>query len=144
MDGAVTVAGNRNTTGLRPHWVKGQSGNPGGRQSLLTKYIRQETKDGKEMADFALQVLRSELTSTVVTKDGKPVEVGPSFADRLQALNWLADHSFSKVKDAADAGEEAEDLRKLFDEAAKAYGWRVLAPEPTEGEAQCVTSESQP
>jgi hypothetical protein len=136
MDGAVTVASNRNTSGLRPHWKPGQSGNPGGRLSLLQKYIRSETKDGKELADFALQVMRGELTTTVVPKGSETaVEVGPTFGERIQALHWLGERGFGKPKDAPES-QDPEDLRSLFNEALIQFGWKVVKDDSRpEGEA---------
>src|SRR5262245_3983978 len=61
---------------------KGQSGNPGGRPKGYSLYIRQQTRDGKELVDYALAVLRGE--------HGDDVKL------RLDAATWLADRGFGR------------------------------------------------
>lgn len=41
-------------------WLPGQSGNPGGRPKGLTTFIREQTKDGQEIAEFLLSVMRGQ------------------------------------------------------------------------------------
>ena len=63
--------------------LPGQSGNPGGRPAGLGAMIREKTKNGEELVDFMLDVLRG-------LKEKKQ-------KDRLEACNWLADRGFGKV-----------------------------------------------
>lgn len=69
---------------------KGQSGNPGGRPKGkgLADFIRKETKDGRELAQLMLSLVRN-------SKEGEwqgriPVDV------RMKAADWLADRGFGK------------------------------------------------
>ena len=77
---AGTLPGGVTGRGFRP----GQSGNPGGRPkavSTVAVQIREQTRDGREIADFMLSVLR-----------------GPrrKVSDRMQAATWLADRGFGR------------------------------------------------
>jgi hypothetical protein len=77
---------------LRP-FPPGVSGNPSGRAKGFAAYIRQQTDDGRELVEFALDVLRG--------KRRAPVKV------RLEALAWLADHGWGKapiVHEVPDGG----------------------------------------
>ena len=91
---------------------KGQSGNPGGRPKGFGEYIRRQTKEGKELVDVALQVLRGQLEQTVMTKDG-PVTVGPTIRDRLTAIDFLADRGFGRVPQPI-SGDKGEPIQFIF------------------------------
>jgi hypothetical protein len=66
---------------LRP-FKPGQSGNPGGRPKGLVSRIREQTRDGAEIADYMLGVFR----------DGEqPTKI------RLEAAAWLADRGFGRA-----------------------------------------------
>jgi hypothetical protein len=97
---------------LRPAWKVGQSGNKSGRPggcAGLAKLIREETRDGQEMVDFALSVMRGELKAVVQIK-GVAIEVGPPLSLRLEAMKWLSDRGYGKVPDVVveDSVEAAE------------------------------------
>jgi hypothetical protein len=64
-------------------FVKGISGNPGGRPKGLVQVIRASTRDGEEIARFMLRVLRDQVP-------------GVRLSDRLSAATWLADRGFGK------------------------------------------------
>lgn len=68
--------------GLIP-WKPGQSGNPGGRPKGLASYIRESTLDGRELADFLMEVMRGQTMYSKVT-------------DRLKACEMLMDRAFGK------------------------------------------------
>jgi hypothetical protein len=61
----------------------GESGNVGGRPKGFGALIREQTRDGAELVDFALSILR-----------GKR---GAKLDQRLDALCWLADRGWGKA-----------------------------------------------
>jgi hypothetical protein len=63
---------------------KGVSGNPGGRPSSkgLIARIREETRDGEEIADFMLSVFRDKTASR---------------RDRMEAASWLTDRAYGRA-----------------------------------------------
>lgn len=73
------------------------SGNPNGRPkgaAGLAKYLRLQTRNGKEGADFLRSVVLGTVTRVrhLVTKDGVvPVEEPPSFAESIAAQKVLYD-----------------------------------------------------
>lgn len=85
-------------------FTKGKSGNPGGRPKGFGEYIRKQTKDGQELVDFHLRVLRGEETQQVATKDG-PVECGPSIRDKQNSSDFLADRGWGKVPQPVSADD---------------------------------------
>ena len=66
---------------------KGVSGNPGGRPKGLAAYVRDNTLEGEELADFYLAIFRSEKI------DGKK----PGLRHRMEAGTWLSDRGFGKA-----------------------------------------------
>jgi Family of unknown function (DUF5681) len=95
------------TDGLRP-FVKGQSGNPGGRPKTgFGALLREETRDGAELAEFMLDVFRGKRRSLKL---------------RMEAATWIADRAFGRPIQATevsgpDSGPvvvaKAPDLSKL-------------------------------
>lgn len=83
---------NRAGSGGRPpqqyQFKPGQSGNPGGRPRGFSRYIRQQTKDGTELVDLMVKVLRGEPVNGQRRK--------PTLRDRMDAATWLADRGFGK------------------------------------------------
>jgi hypothetical protein len=75
---------------------KGQSGNPGGRAkgAGLADYIRTQTKDGRELADFMVAILRNDKDGELGGRVPLPV--------RMEAATWLADRGFGKPVQATE------------------------------------------
>jgi hypothetical protein len=83
-DGITALPQNRRPTGRRDDFGRfspGISGNPGGRPKGIATRIRAETRNGEELADFMLSVLRD---------DSEPTRT------RMEAASWLADRGFGK------------------------------------------------
>ena len=65
-----------------PAWLPGVSGNPGGRPKGLAELVRAETRDGAEVVEFMLRILRGKR---------QPMRL------RMEAAAWLADRGFGKA-----------------------------------------------
>lgn len=76
--------GHRGTQNLVP-WKPGQTGNPGGRPKGLAGYIRDQTMDGRELADFLISVMRGEFP---------PLSFRGS--ERLKACEMLLNRGFGQ------------------------------------------------
>jgi hypothetical protein len=67
---------------------KGKSGNPGGRPKGFASAIRKETRDGADLVDFSLKVLRGQIRASVT--------------ERQKARDWLADRGWGKAVQAVE------------------------------------------
>jgi hypothetical protein len=105
------VQNNRGTTagGITGRgFVRGQSGNPGGRPKGLTRRVRELVgDDGAAIAEFMFAIMADD---------------GSRTADRLEAARWLADRGFGKPPqdvELALKGQEAVDVNAFAAFAAK-------------------------
>jgi len=87
----------------------GQSGNPGGRPKGLSRFIRDETMDGQELAAFVLAIFRGENPDA-------------DLRDRIAAANWLADRGFGKPVQALQHAIESPETPVA---ATIAGGWKL-------------------
>ena len=77
-------------------FAPGNSANPGGRPKGLASLVRERTKDGAELVEFMLRVLRARK---------HPLRY------RLEAAAWLADRGFGKALQQMElSGPGAEPL----------------------------------
>jgi hypothetical protein len=97
----MTTQNSLETAPARPvgrPFEKGQSGNPGGRPKGLAKRIRAETRDGEELVEVMLGVLR---------------DASAARKDRMQAATWLADRGFGKPVQTISAEVDEAEQRRL-------------------------------
>lgn len=103
-------------------WAPGSSGNPGGigrHVKTLRARIREATRDGEELIELHLKVIRDEITQEVPVKVGEAYElakVHPSIKDKQSSAGWLADRFWGKAPDKieiSDADERAAELRSM-------------------------------
>jgi hypothetical protein len=79
-------------------FIKGVSGNPGGRPKSLSHYIRENTKDGKDLADRLLNVI----------KTGEYQGEKVAFDDVLKIIRELFDRGFGKPSQSVDVNATGE------------------------------------
>lgn len=83
-------------------FIKGQSGNPGGRTKASFSISTACQKHGEEVVNFMLAVSRGEAvarrTRQVGSRGKKVITLDtPTFQDRLRAAEWLADRGWGKA-----------------------------------------------
>ncbi len=104
----MSTGNNGQSANLRP-FKKGISGNPSGRPKSFGESIRRLTRDGEELVQLALKVLRGKLSVKMFDKEGNPHDAEPSIKERLEAMKWLADRGWGKALDLSNdkAAQEA-------------------------------------
>jgi len=95
---------------LAPPWKPGQSGNPGGRPRGLALVVRNATKEGAEIVQFWLDVMRA-LPEGDYSK--------ASLLERLKASELLAMRGFGKVETLV-VDEEREKVKHEVEIVRKA------------------------
>ena len=139
----MTTPGNRLATSRdnAGRFAKGVTGNPGGRPRGLASYIREQTLNGEELANFVLMVFK-----------GKMIDCKkPSTAMRMEAATWLSDRGFGRpvqgvehidvIHHAQDIFRDVptEELRAWVEAQTKALnGANVI-----EGEARALESRAK-
>lgn len=102
---------------------KGQSGNPTGRpkgSAGLSALIGKATRDGKEIWEFMLGVMRGEIGDGPLLLNGeplikevegepRPVEKAAPIRERMHAAEWLAKWRFGSAPDAPSEDGEGEE-----------------------------------
>lgn len=99
-----------------PNWTKGTSGNPAGtsrrQQSAaraLAMRIQQETRDGAEVVDFALAVLRhGGVNAASGTAMNGLTEV--TLTDKRWAADYLTDRGWGKAPQTIEIQTEGEPM----------------------------------
>jgi len=94
----------------------GQSGNPSGRngrQKGLASLVRFRTEEGRRLVELMWRIARGgKFRMSAIAKTGDVVEarLRPSVRDRMDAIAWLADRGWGKVKDVIKL--EGEETRR--------------------------------
>lgn len=85
---------------LAPRYRPGQSGNPGGRpRRPFAELIRRATKDGKELAEFYLAILRCERIEVRNPDDTtQTIRRYPTMGERMSAAQWLGAYAFGRPR----------------------------------------------
>ena len=79
--------------------------------------VREQCKDGFELVEMNLKIMRGELTITRHDAEGNEYEAEPSIQDRQRAIEYLTDRGFGKAVDIhmdATPGSEFKELAKAF------------------------------
>ena len=91
-------------------FVPGRSGNPGGRKKSLAEVVRRQTKDGAEIVQFMVAVMRGQEYEYPGLPPGphKGVAFLPTPQERLEAAQWLADRAFGKAPQVVEASVDLD------------------------------------
>ena len=98
-DGRSKNKGNIGNLAKGIRFGEGQPANKGGRPKGLASMVRELTKDGRELVNLNLQIMRGKLTVTRFDSEGNAHDVGPSIQDRQRAIEYLTDRGFGKAID---------------------------------------------
>ena len=93
MSEPLALPQNRGDNG---RFVLGNRANPGGRPKGLALLVKEHTRDGAELVEFMLRVLRGKR---------QPMRL------RMEAAAWLADRGFGKVAQPITGDSEGGPLR---------------------------------
>ncbi len=115
--------GSMNGNSMGQGFKKGCRGNPGGRPATIAGIIAKATKNGKELAEFQLAVMRGKI-KVEMEMDGRKIWRYPSIADRQKACDWLSDRGFGKVDQNINGQVSLVNVGLTFPE------FRRVLPEP--------------
>jgi hypothetical protein len=94
---------NRDNAG---RFLPGVSGNPSGRPKSLSRYIREKTNDGADIADFMLNIFTKQEKIEYEKSDGSLVSRDPNLREQMEAANWLSDRGFGKPTQPISGDED--------------------------------------
>lgn len=98
-------------------FLKGSSGNPGGRPKGLAAMVREKTKDNAQQVEWFHRVAQG-------------LEVDADFRDRMEAHKWLADRGSGKAVETVVHHEaEGDPLKPLTTEELRTL---AKTDEPTQ------------
>jgi hypothetical protein len=113
--------------------MPGHTSNVNGRPPSFGKLIRHYSADGLELVAFAFGLLRGEITSQSVTKEGDLIEVEATSALKFEVIKWLKDQGFGKEVARIDVtsngetvgvsspAEDTPDITKLTTQELREY-----------------------
>lgn len=143
--GAVLGVGQeQGGTGRKPGTFRpGQSGNPRGRpraSGRLSEHIAKATREGREIWEFFLSVMRGEVGDrpflidgeALRNKNGDPIMIPPPIKDRMDAAKWLAERQWGKTPTVAQPEEDADGT----DDELPPEFLKLMSPPPPAGEGQ--------
>jgi hypothetical protein len=132
---------------LMPPWKPGESGNGLGVAVTargIAMYARKRTRNGKELVDFMLGVMRGEPLPVRATRNHRArYPQTPKVEHRMVAAQWLADRGWGKAKELIELQGDAPTtpeqrlalLRRLSDDERaqlRALLAKALASPPTD------------
>jgi hypothetical protein len=96
---------------LMPPWKPGESGNGFGHAVIsrsLAAYARKRTRNGRELVDFMLNVMRGEPLPVRATRSHRArYPQTPKVEHRMVAAQWLADRGWGKAKELIELQGDA-------------------------------------
>jgi hypothetical protein len=94
-----------------PPWKPGESGNGFGHAVIsrsLAAYARKRTRNGRELVDFMLHVMRGEPLPVRATRSHRArYPQTPKVEHRMVAAQWLADRGWGKAKELIELQGDA-------------------------------------
>jgi hypothetical protein len=84
-------------------FMPGKSGNPKGRSKGLSRYIRENTDDGQEIAEFFLKAFRGEFDDP----EFKEIKPDRRLELQIEAAKWLTERGWGKPTQYVGVDEES-------------------------------------
>lgn len=121
-----------------PAWVKGKSGNPGGVTSKqmrsyreLAQYIRDKTKDGREIVDVCYRIMKSSKADPKCRLLAARELFDRGFGKATQTVDLVVDQRGGSASPKFD-GMSVEDKRRLLEAAEQLAALTDGNDRPTE------------